>query len=642
MAHQDEKQSKDGNLTSRHVDVSFVLDDASESLLANLHHVNTDPKLNLVTLQKLLKSSDFQAFEVSTGILKEILKRASNDVTGTLKIAKKNKPKFTQCQLEFDPKVKKVIATLSASEVDRDISIVSLKRYIKKQNFGKFYFKDGILEELLNRINKNEYGCFEVAEQRDADLTINVSKDDMIATMTTSPSFGGVSLSMGRIMLALKDKGIDYKLCSQSALDEILKKDSVENYVFAEGIHSIDGQDTQFEPLFSSTIEHAPAKDGTGKVDLLQIRDFRNVLPGDEVMKRIPATHGKNGCDVLGRPVLAKAGKESDFSIKSSGVDRDPNDPNILVANRRGYPVIFDDGVRVEDILILDKVDLHSGNINYDGSILISGKISPGMVIHVTGDVLIKDTINNATIIAGNDIIIDGGIMGSVVKDNSIHKNSGSRQNIFNALLTAGGSIKANFVGRVDMRAQGNIEIKEYIAHSVVFSNKKILLGKNGGKGQVIGGKIAAKRGIIANIAGASASTPTKLMVGYTPEAKKELKELEKECQMVSNRLKQIEYNQKKDLEQQGVGDSQKQIAPNQVQRDLNDRLEFLNNRIRECKLDIINSQQDGIDIKNKIFTNVFLDIKSAKLHIDKDSCDGAKFIFTESGIKLDSSSGSG
>lgn len=637
MADQDEEQSKDGDLTPKHVDVSFVFDDASESLLADLYHVKTDPKLNLLVLQKLLRSNDFAAFEVSTDILQEILRRASEDITGKLKIAKKSKSKFTDFQLSLDTKTKKIIASLTSGISNTDVDLNSLKEYIKNHDLEKFYYRENTLEKLLERIMNHERGTFEVAEQRDADLSIDISKDEMTATMTTSPSFGGISLSMGRIMLALKKKGIDYKICSQPALDKILREDSVENHMFAQGIKSIDGEDTRFKALLSSTDEHAPASDGTGKVDLLQIKDFRNVLPGEPVMKRIPATQGKNGCDVLGHSVPAKVGVEKSFSRKSLGVDIDTNNANILIANKRGYPVIFEDGVRVEDILILDNVDLHSGNISYDGSVLISGKISPGMIIHVTGDVLVKDTINNATIIAGNDIVIDGGIMGSDVKDNTPDKEQGANNNIFNAHLTAGGSIKANFASRVEMTAQDNIEIKEYIAHSIAFSNQKILLGQDGGKGQVIGGKITAKRGIVLNIAGASASTTTDLVVGYTPEARKEIKELEDQYIASSEKLKHMQYKQEKDLEQQ-TDSCQEQAEPNKELLDLTKELDFLKNRLEECTLDIVNSQQDGIEIKKNVFTNVFLDINNAKLRISKDACGLTKFIFMEAEIKVDSS----
>tara|TARA_R110002110_G_scaffold119309_2_gene293756 strand:- start:42637 stop:44790 length:2154 start_codon:yes stop_codon:yes gene_type:complete len=712
MAPEDNKTSSEGDATTKFVAVNFVYNDESKCLMADLHHVDKDPKLSLSNLQALLKEKNFESFKVSGTMLQELLRRSSKDIIGTINIAEKpvyydlkfeyseetkalyatleetnkeqhitmmfiqeklrehhydkymlnvkalqaiveqaslkqtgrfeigKKPEYTKVEFEFDAKTKKLIANVIAAEKDECITLEVLQKYISDNHFSNFYFKDNVLDALLNKIQNNQRGRYEIAQRKDAEVIIKIANDEMSAKMTVMASFGGDGISMELIKKAIKNEGIEYKTCDQSVLDSIVKQQTVQDCVFAKGIKPKDGLDTTFEALCSSTTEHAPVKDDMGKVDFLQVKDFTNVKPGEPLMRRIPASKGVNGCDVLGRSVPAKAGVEKKFSEQCKGVEVDPNDENLLVAVERGYPVILEDGVRVEDILVFDKVDLQTGNINYDGCVLISGKISPGMVIHVTGDVVIKDTINNATIIAGNNIIIDGGVMGSDIKGEVNDKDEGTKHNNYNAHLSAGGFIKANFISRADLVAQGNIEIKEYIAHSIAFSNQKILLGQKGGKGQVIGGKITAKRGIVLNIAGAPASVRTKIVVGYTPEAKKELKELQMEKLQKSDRLKQMLYYLEHNPEQvYAINDNPESLEKfkkfNTDLLALTDRLSLLNNRLYECKLDILNSHQEGIEVKQQVFTNVSFDINNTKRRIENDITGAGTFVFSHDEIKL-------
>ena len=74
-------------------------------------------------------------------------------------------------------------------------------------------------------------------------------------------------------------------------------------------------------------------------------------------------------------------------------------------------------GLRVNETLTLAKVDLSTGNINFDGSLHIKGDVADGVAVDVSGSVLVEGVVARATIVAGGDIVIKNGIIGGAKKE---------------------------------------------------------------------------------------------------------------------------------------------------------------------------------------------------------------------------------
>ena len=120
------------------------------------------------------------------------------------------------------------------------------------------------------------------------------------------------------------------------------------------------------------------------RVDLRDLGSLLLVNPGTALMRRTPAKPGKDGMDVLGKPIAADPVVDMPFAVDLSGVAADPNDPNRLLAVIAGSPRVLPNGVSVSPVVDVEAVDLHSGNVTFDGSLRVSGDIRTGMSVSYT------------------------------------------------------------------------------------------------------------------------------------------------------------------------------------------------------------------------------------------------------------------
>ena len=74
-------------------------------------------------------------------------------------------------------------------------------------------------------------------------------------------------------------------------------------------------------------------------------------------------------------------GHDDPYSVKLEGVEIDPTDPDLLKSKIDGCPTLLENGVRVEPVYTIRNVDLHSGNIDFLGTVIVTGGILSGMTV---------------------------------------------------------------------------------------------------------------------------------------------------------------------------------------------------------------------------------------------------------------------
>jgi uncharacterized protein (DUF342 family) len=102
------------------------------------------------------------------------------------------------------------------------------------------------------------------------------------------------------------------------------------------------------------------------------------------------------------------------FASKLSGACIDPDDPNRLLAAIAGQPVAVPGGMIVEPVYTVSAVNMASGNVSFDGSVVVRGDVAAGMTVKVTGDIQIGGTADPCRLEAGGNIVIKGGALGGV------------------------------------------------------------------------------------------------------------------------------------------------------------------------------------------------------------------------------------
>ncbi|PVE20154.1 DUF342 domain-containing protein, partial [Microvirga sp. KLBC 81] len=168
----------------------------------------------------------------------------------------------------------------------------------------------------------------------------------------------------------------------------------------------------RFESLLDRLKPRAQEIDELAQIDYRDLGSLLLVTPGMPLMRRIPPLPGIDGCNVLGQPVLPDELPDTPFNAEMSGVEIDPEDPNLLRAAIAGSPKLIHQGAQVNPVVEVDAVDLSTGNINFQGSLQVRGDISATMEVRVTGDVVVNGTMEAALVEAGGNVTVKGGIIG--------------------------------------------------------------------------------------------------------------------------------------------------------------------------------------------------------------------------------------
>lgn len=416
---------------------------------------------------------------------------------------------YTAVSFSLDQQTGRLSAKLSATDQATEFSLADLQSMVGVPPFNNLYYEADSLSNLLLRIARHERGFFAVAERRDPEVFIDVSPDKMSATLTTTASYGGHVLTATELQAAIETRGIVFDYCDKDSI-RIAMETPVKKLKFVEGKEPVDGVDAKFIALVDEVIIHTPkVDDTTGKVDFHNVHEFTIVDKGTPVMRRVPAVAGVNGFDVCGLVLPAAQGDELRFAVNMKGVMVDEKDENLLVAAEMGHPVILSNGVLVDKTLTVENVDIKTGDITMDGSLLVKGDVSSDLKIEVTGSVLVNGIVGAASIRADHDIIVAGGIIGGEDKE-------GVRQNdkLVTANLIAGGCIKARFVSFAQLDSGRDVEVAEYIGHSKVAAQGRVLLGQAGGKGCLYGGLCHGGKGVVANVVGTKTDVKTSVSAG--------------------------------------------------------------------------------------------------------------------------------
>lgn len=475
-------------------------------------------EINVSTLQDELREKGFDTFGIKLSALSDIATKAIQHKHGTYILGER--PVYTEITLDFDPDTGVLNANLNPTDDEVHHSLVSLQELIRDNQFDDFHFEDRILEKLVTYATKKEYGTIAIAKKKDAEVIIELINEDMEAQLTTTRAYGGEPLDKTTLEAKILATGIKLEYCDQKMLQQALQQEEVSKLIFAKGVEPKDGEDAKFEPLVEETIQREHKEDKTGRVNMKEVLDFTFVTEGTPLMRRTPASKGVNGYNVRGEVVPAINGDDTPFDPDLNGATISPEDENLLVAETKGHPLIKADGVAVDKTLVVENVGMATGNIFFDGSVLVRGEVMAGMKISVTGDIIVNGVVTNSVLKAGNDISIGAGVLGADHPEDD--------ETFFSCSLIAGGNITANYVNLTDIRAGRNINVKEYLSHCHIEAHDQVLAGQGGGKGRIFGGECFAKNQVIVNTLGSEGGVRTKIIVGTKKNYNKDLEKVRK------------------------------------------------------------------------------------------------------------------
>ncbi len=500
------------------------------------------------------------------------------------------------------------------------IDVGWLFKHLQEIGFSGFAFNDAALGVLLSRyLSCQPVRGLAIATAEDAQVSVFIIADAMSAQITVKAAQGGRAADEAMIRRALVEHGVVAGIM-QDALERAVAMGGCNGLTVAKGKEPIHGEDGRLDCLVAEAPRRVPSVDAQGLADYRNLGAIPSVQPGTPLLRRIPATLGENGFTVTGLSIPARNGKEMLLSSKLEGVMPDPSDPNLLTAAITGQPVIVKNGVMVEPIYRVSNVSLASGNIDYDGLVVVEGDVQAGMTVKASGDIHIDGTAEAATLISGGNIVIKGGVIGNLGRKD----NSGQ-------IVRCQGSFSATFVQQARIEAGDSIYIDDVAMQSELVAINQVLVGgKN--RGYIVGGLAQATLLVKANLIGSAAHTATRIDVGINPQTSARLAQIGKLRTDGAARLDQVQ----KILELRKVAPAR---VANDVAAKAEQALEMLTNELVNlddeealltAQLDLAEGARVVVD--KGVFEGVELHCGPRVMRVEHDRHHGGSFVVDADG----------
>lgn len=345
-----------------------------------------------------------------------------------------------------------------------------------------------------------------VIDSFDESAVITISNDKMVAyARFYPPSTGGKKMSEREIRAELEREKIIFGI-SDKMIELFLKtRQYCVNFPIAKGLSPTMAKDTQIEYFFNTKPLAKPKVLEDGSVDFHELNLFSTIHKGDMLAKLTPHDPGAPGKNILGiaipqnRPKIKKLKHGLNITMSEDGT--------VLTSDIDGNVTFANGTVFVSDTYnVAADVDASTGDIEYEGNVMIPGTVRTGFTVKAKGDIEVNGVVEGATLIAGGNIVIKRGVQGMGKGE-----------------LLAGGDICAQFFESANVKAQGDI-IAGSILHSDVQSGGKVII--SGRKGFIVGGEIICESYVEANSIGNKMETQTIIKVGVKPELYEEMKGL--------------------------------------------------------------------------------------------------------------------
>ncbi|PIQ28639.1 hypothetical protein COW36_12295 [bacterium (Candidatus Blackallbacteria) CG17_big_fil_post_rev_8_21_14_2_50_48_46] len=424
-----------------------------------------------------------------------------------------------------NPDQTQIILILDPAEIPGPLTRPFLESAFAAMGFKGFALRPEVLDELtaldLSQLSGPVTRICALQKPLEG-IDIQISADALKAWLTLEPSPASSPPERVQILNSLKKAGIVYGI-KEDILDAVLTQGRAQKVLIAEGLPAQKGKGAWFEFLLANPEDsQGPKLRADGSVNYRELNQIQSVEPDTPLMRKHPPEPGTPGKRVTGEEIPAETGRDYHLS-ESPGTRISDQDKNLLLSSRSGRPVRLSRSVKVEDVISIENVGLETGNIQFNGSVMIMGSVNSGFEVRARGDIIVHGSVEDAILEAGGNIEIKGSVYGRE-----------------NTSLSARGDIQAAFIQNASVECFGDLHIHDGLFHCQIRVMGNIFVGCNGGKGQINGGKIWGANSLKARILGSMASTATHISLGEDPYLRQKLKDIDHNLRHHKNELEQV------------------------------------------------------------------------------------------------------
>jgi uncharacterized protein len=491
--------------------------------------------------------------------------------------------------------------------------------------FPNFQFKMGsgiFYDESTKTYRANGYGFIVLDKSKSLRMVtpLQVSRDKTKAFYLIFPTkFGKIPgygdieevIKLNKIITPEDQKKIESELAMINPHEKQITKIKI-----AHSKPPVNGRAEYFMPLINVEKKAGAVRDD-GHIDFKEIESIIQVHKDQILLKHFPEVKPQDGFDIYGEKAAAVTEESKGFQRGDNIVQS--KDPEIFVSAIDGCLDIDKKKISVKAVAtIKGDIDYESGNIEFNGSVIVKGSVKPGFRIKATGDVTIEQSVDDGIIETSGSVFVKMGVAGKG-----------------QTAIKADKDIKVKFVINSTLEAKGRIEVEDSIINCKVFSNDRVLVTSKHAK--IMGGEVVALYRIEANVAGSSNETATVLSVGRNLEIERELTEVRIKLNRKKEELEDVMTKVKTSFGMHLFDDPKKYIsALPEIKRkqcllvlaqisNINKEIKDLNLQGMQIEQKLVLDEEPYIVIKDKIFPGSTINIKKRTKKIEEE-ISNAKF----------------
>ena len=353
-------------------------------------------------------------------------------------------------------------------------------------------------------------------------MKVIVSNDKLEAKVKFYPPIeSGRYLTAKEMRDQLKGLNVVYGVIDDVIEKLVEEKEYFKEYVIAEGLSPIEGKQPYIEYKFDINAgrDRTPKIRPDGTVDYNSVEVINPVNVGELLATIIPGEMGTAGKDVYGNDIYPEDLQEVSINIGNNVELNEEGDCAYSICD--GQAAYRGGKIYVDNVYIVyGDVDVSTGNIAFNGDVLINGTVRTGFSVSAKGNVEINGAVEGAQIKAGKNILIRAGIQG-----------------MKKAYIVSGEDVTAKFIESAVVVAEGFVNSSS-ILYSDVTSDKGIFV--KGKKAIIVGGVIQALGHIECDKAGSIMGSNTLLRVGYPEHIEDMLDDLVQDISTIVERKDEI------------------------------------------------------------------------------------------------------
>lgn len=331
-----------------------------------------------------------------------------------------------------------------------------------------------------------------------ASIEVTIAEDRMSAAVRVdAPKKGAAPPEIQDVLEELNHSGVLAGIDEQRIGRLLSAREYGNRVVVASGTEPVFGKGHHIVYHFNINRGKPYLEMDFGRINLKELNFIENCTVGDLLAELDPPVRPVDGLTVAGDIIPAETDTAT-VELAAGSNTHLSNDRTRLYAQCDGNVRLKNGVVMVEPVVKVANVNYETGNIHFDGSVVIEGGIADGFVVEADGNIQVGKGVGRATLKAGGNILLKTGITGN---------NEGT--------IDCGGDLFAKYIESSTVTCRGNVLVEEAIMHSSVTALKHCLL--NGRRSEVIASTLIVGGSFWCKKLGNIYETETHVSVGVEP-----------------------------------------------------------------------------------------------------------------------------